>query len=115
MYFVNRPELRPLQVSFREGGYATFGAGKLFHHPAGYVDRRGWDGFYLRNEAAKREGWPLDSWGEDTPFPEPFPNSVYNRGRAPKSFAPPGMPKSELRLVTDGDAFHLERKKRRER
>ncbi len=81
VYFHERPDLRPLQASFREGGYATFGAGKLFHHPAGYLDRRGWDEFYLRNAAAKREGWPLDSWGADAPFPKPFPNSVYNRGR----------------------------------
>ena len=23
----------------------------------------------------------MDSWGEDTPFPVPFPNSIYNQGR----------------------------------
>ncbi len=81
VYFHDHPELQPMQVAFEKAGYATYGAGKLFHHPAGYVDLRGWDEFYLRNEAAKQEGWPLDSWGEDTPFPEPFPASVYNRGQ----------------------------------
>lgn len=81
VYFHDHPELQPMQVAFHEAGYATYGAGKLFHHPAGYVDLRGWDEFFLRNDAAKTEGWPLDSWGEDTPFPEPFPNSVYNRGQ----------------------------------
>jgi len=81
IYFHNHPGLRPLQVSFARAGYATYGAGKLFHHPAGYIDQRGWIEFFLRNEAAKREGWPLDSWGKDTPLPDPFPNSIYNRGR----------------------------------
>jgi len=81
VYYHNHPELRPLQVSFAKAGYATYGAGKLFHHSAGYIDHRGWTKFFLRNEAAKREGWPLDSWGKDTPLPDPFPNSIYNRGR----------------------------------
>ena len=81
IYFHNHPELRPLQVSFAKAGYATYGAGKLFHHQTGYIDQRGWTKFFLRNAAAKREGWPLDSWGKDTPLPEPFPNSIYNRGR----------------------------------
>jgi arylsulfatase A-like enzyme len=81
IYYHNHPELRPLQVSFAKAGYATYGAGKLFHHSAGYIDHRGWTKFFLRNEAAKREGWPLDSWGKDTPLPDPFPNSIYNRGR----------------------------------
>ncbi len=62
-------------------GYATFGAGKIFHHPAGFIDLRGWDEFFLRNKSARRDGWPLDSWGIDTPFPKPFPNSIYNRGK----------------------------------
>ena len=81
IYFHNHPKLRPLQVSFAKAGYATYGAGKLFHHSAGYIDHRGWTEFFLRNEAAKRVGWPLDSWGKDTPLPNPFPNSIYNRGR----------------------------------
>ena len=83
VYSHDRPDLRPLQVSFKEGGYATFGAGKLFHHPAGYVDLRGWDEFFVRNAEQKREGWPLDSWGEGTPIPQPYPNSAYNRDRKP--------------------------------
>ncbi|MDP7017677.1 MAG: sulfatase-like hydrolase/transferase, partial [Pirellulaceae bacterium] len=31
---------------------------------------------------SQREGgWPLDSWSKGTPFPDPFPNSIYNRGQ----------------------------------
>lgn len=83
VYFHEKPELEPLQASFQQAGYATFGAGKLFHHPAGYIDRRGWNEFYLRTEKQRQEGWPLDSWGENTPIPQPYPNSSYNQGRLP--------------------------------
>jgi arylsulfatase A-like enzyme len=81
VYFYEHPEYRPMQVNFAKGGYETYGAGKLFHHPAGYIDQRGWKEFFHRNEDAKQKGWPLDSWGQGTPIPQPFPNSIYNRGR----------------------------------
>ncbi len=80
-YFVDHPEIESLQVSFANAGYHTFGAGKLFHHPAGAIDIRGWDEFFLRNQSQRENGWPLDSWSAETPFPEPFPNSIYNRGQ----------------------------------
>jgi arylsulfatase A-like enzyme len=83
VYFHDHPNLRPLQESFSKGGYATFGAGKLFHHPAGYLDLRGWDEFFVRSEKQKREGWALDSWGDGTPIPQPYPNSAYNQDREP--------------------------------
>ena len=81
VYFYDHPELRPLQVSFKKGGYQTFGAGKLFHHPAGYVDQRGWNEFFVRSKRQREIGWPLDSWSEGTPIPQPHPSSIYNRGR----------------------------------
>lgn len=79
-YFFDHPEIEPIQVSFAKAGYETYGAGKLFHHPEGAIDQRGWTEFFLRNQSQRENGWPLDSWGEDTPFPEPFPNSIYNKG-----------------------------------
>lgn len=78
-YFVDHPEIEPLQVSFSKAGYNTFGAGKLFHHPVGAVDVRGWSEFFLRNQTQRESGWPLASWSTETPFPSPFPSSVYNR------------------------------------
>lgn len=81
VYFRDHPELTPLQQSFHNAGYHTFGGGKLFHHPEGFMDRRGWTEFFVRNESQKNEGWPLDSWGEDTPIPDPFPASKYNEGK----------------------------------
>ena len=80
-YFFDHPEIEPLQVSFAKAGYETFGAGKLFHHPAGAIDIRGWNEFFLRNQSQREGGWPLESWSEGTPFPNPFPNSIYNRGK----------------------------------
>lgn len=79
-YFVDHPDIEPLQVSFSKAGYKTLGAGKLFHHPAGAIDQRGWSEFFLRTPTQRKGGWPLDSWSRGTPFPNPFPNSIYNRG-----------------------------------
>lgn len=80
-YFVSHPEIDALQMSFAKAGYSTFGAGKLFHHPAGAIDQRGWTEFFLRNQFQREGGWPLESWSSETPVPQPFPASVYNRGQ----------------------------------
>ena len=48
-YFVDHPEIESLQTSFAKAGYSTYGAGKLFHHPAGAIDVRDWTHFFLRN------------------------------------------------------------------
>jgi arylsulfatase A-like enzyme len=80
-YWIENPDIQPLQVSFAKGGYTTLGAGKLFHHPAGSIDQRGWDHFFLRTQAQRKSGWPLDSWKHDAPYPDPFPASIYNRGQ----------------------------------
>ncbi len=80
-YFVHHPETDALQMSFAKAGYTTLGAGKLFHHPAGAIDQRGWDTFFLRRKSQRTSGWPLDSWSDETPLPDPFPASIYNRGQ----------------------------------
>ncbi|MEM7479118.1 MAG: sulfatase [Planctomycetota bacterium] len=80
-YFYDHPEIESLQTSFSKAGYRTYGAGKLFHHPAGAVDVRDWDEFFLRNPKQREGGWPLDSWSQGTPFPKPFPASIYNQGQ----------------------------------
>jgi arylsulfatase A-like enzyme len=84
VFFHEHPEITPLQQTFQNGGYATFGAGKLFHHPAGYLDQRGWDEFFLREERLKLKGWDLESWSVDSPIlPQPYPNSIFNHDRQP--------------------------------
>ncbi|MEM1295667.1 MAG: sulfatase-like hydrolase/transferase, partial [Verrucomicrobiota bacterium] len=80
-YFRSSPDIEALQMTFAKGGYTTLGAGKLFHHPAGAVDQRGWTEFYLRNQSQRENGWPMDSWSEGTPIPNPFPASIYNKGK----------------------------------
>ena len=80
-YFVNRPQIESLQTSFSKAGYTTLGAGKLYHHPVGAIDQRGWTEFFLRTKEQRENGWALDSWSEGTPFPNPFPASVYNQGQ----------------------------------
>lgn len=83
VYFYDHPEYLPMQLALQQGGYATFGAGKLFHHPAGYVDLRGWSEFFVRDAGQKRDGWPMDSWDRGAPLPVPYPNSKYNEGQKP--------------------------------
>nr|WP_168567180.1 sulfatase [Crateriforma spongiae] len=80
-YFVHHPEIESLQMSFAKAGYSTLGAGKLFHHPAGAIDQRGWTKFFLRNQFQREGGWALESWSRGTPVPQPFPASVYNQGK----------------------------------
>jgi arylsulfatase A-like enzyme len=84
-YFVGHPEIEALQMSFAKAGYTTLGAGKLFHHPAGAIDSRGWTTFFLRNQFQRESGWPLESWSSETPVPQPFPASIYNRGQTFKA------------------------------
>ena len=79
-YFANTPKIESLQTSFAKGGYKTYGAGKLFHHPAGAIDTRDWNEFFLRTQRQRENGWPMDSWSPEVPVPQPFPNSIFNRG-----------------------------------
>lgn len=93
VYFHEHPEIVPLQQSFKNAGYATYGAGKLFHHIEGFIDLRGWDEFYMRNDALKLKGWPLNTWKEYTPLPEVMPASTYNQKKFKNDLSkvPPGL------------------------
>jgi arylsulfatase A-like enzyme len=79
VYWRDHPELRPLQVALQQAGYQTYGTGKLFHHPAGYVDVRGWTDFHVRTQAQREAGWPVDSWRQGAPLPTPVPYSRFTR------------------------------------
>ncbi|MEN8871287.1 MAG: sulfatase [Akkermansiaceae bacterium] len=80
-YFTDHPEIEGLPQSFSKAGYTTLGVGKLYHHMPGSIDVRGWDEFHLRKPSQRKEGWSLDNWTEETPFPDPFPASVFNEGK----------------------------------
>lgn len=84
LYFKAHPDVVPMQAAFQNGGYETYGAGKLFHHPAGQIDMRGWDEFFVRSQEQKETGWPLNSWDTtDAILPQPYPNSKYNQDKKP--------------------------------
>ena len=82
VYFQNNPDIVPLQKLFHDAGYATYGAGKLFHHPKGYIDQRGWTEYFFRTEKQRKEGWEIKTWPLDDPIlPKPFPYSPFAQGR----------------------------------
>ena len=105
VYFYDHPEYRPLQVAFKEGGYSVYGTGKLFHHPAGGVDLRGWDEFYVRTDTQKQSGWPMDGWEHGAPLPEAYPSSKFNQINpkwAGKPFMEGGpIPNEKEQSITD--------------
>jgi arylsulfatase A-like enzyme len=91
VYFYDHPEYVPLQKTFHDAGYSTFGTGKLFHHPEGLVDQRGWTEFHLRTEEQRKNGWPMDSWEHGAPLPDPVPHSKFNQVKnSKKSFMEAG-------------------------
>ena len=84
-YFVDHPEIESLQTSFAKAGYSTFGAGKLFHHPAGAIDVRDWTHFFLRNPEQRETGWPMNSWsGNSIPRTLPLPAFTTGDRRSPE-------------------------------
>jgi len=82
VYFHEYPDLVPLQMAFHDAGYGTFGGGKLFHHAHGFIDRRAWDEFFIRDDQLKKRGWGLETWKEFhyDMLPDPYPASPYNIG-----------------------------------
>ena len=89
----DHPNLVTLQMAFKQGGYSTYGAGKIYHHRGGYLDQRGWDEYFSRSQEMRDLGWEMNSYYmTDAPRPTPFPYSPYaaknNKG--------------------DGSALHLE-------
>lgn len=79
IYHYDFPDLVPLQVAFKEGGYNAWGAGKLFHHRAGAVDLRGWNEFFARSQEIKDLGYEMGAIGSDYLLPDPYPYSPYYR------------------------------------
>lgn len=74
------PEMVPLQSSFHAAGYNTYGTGKLFNHPEGSVDLRGWTEFRVRSQRQREIGWPMDTWKHGAPLPPQGRKTEANRG-----------------------------------
>jgi len=91
VFWRDHPEIRPMQVAFQEAGYHTYGTGKVFHHPAGYVDLRGWTEYHVRTQAQREAGWPVDSWRHGAPLPIAIPFSSFARERLATTSADPSF------------------------
>jgi arylsulfatase A-like enzyme len=93
LYYYDRPELVSLQTAFKQAGYQTFGAGKLYHHRAGSFDPRGWDTYFSRSQEIRDWGYEMGYRGSDVPFPDPRPFSpYYNDPRSPYYLEPGEVP-----------------------
>lgn len=78
LFHFDKPELVPMQMAFKQGGYNTFGAGKLYHHGRGFVDLRAWGEYFSRSQEVRDSGWEMDSYQfSDVPLPDPYPYGPY--------------------------------------
>lgn len=88
----DHPDLVTLQMAFKQGGYRTYGAGKIYHHRGGFLDQRGWDEYFSRGQEMRDLGWEMNSYYmDDAPRPTPFPYSPYS-----------------IKNAASGSALHLE-------
>ena len=74
----NSPELVTIPVHFRQNGYTTVGAGKIFHHTAGNNPPYQWDNFQrldFHDDAFARPRRDLFPYVQDQPEPDNFPFS----------------------------------------
>lgn len=80
VFFHDQPDLVSLQMAFQQAGYATYGAGKLYHHRSGYVDLRGWDQYFTRSQEVRDMAYEMNPYHQsDVPLPDPYPYSPYYR------------------------------------
>lgn len=94
VFIYDHPEVVTLQMAFKQGGYATYGAGKIYHHRSGFLDLRGWDEYFARSKEVKDMAWEMNSYYmKDVPRPDPFPYSPYY---------------TKTGRVDNGSALHLE-------
>ncbi len=74
----DHPDLVTMQMAFQQGGYNTYGAGKIYHHRGGFLDLRGWDEYFSRCREEKELGWEMNGYYmKDVPRPVTFPYSPY--------------------------------------
>jgi arylsulfatase A-like enzyme len=73
-HMFNIPDRKDIPQHFKANGYKVYGAGKIYHHMPGYLDRRGFDEFFIWNEDMKKDGWPVGSWQQGSPVPPERPH-----------------------------------------
>ena len=77
-WYPHQPEVKTIPAYFREHGYRVAGAGKIFHHTAGFNPPNQWDDF--RRLTFTNDPWfrgvELNyPWSQTSPFPQGFPFS----------------------------------------
>ena len=89
------PDIVTLPKYFKDNGYHTVGAGKIFHHTAGFNDPKAWNEYYFWNKDAVTNG--LDEmWHRPvSPHPQPAPQSIItNRTKRNFDYAKLNVPDS---------------------
>ena len=93
----NVPGAISLPAFFRKNGYDVSGAGKLFHHTAGFNDPEAWDQYYVWNERAKNNGLTEIYHYPEGPGPPDYPASeVRDRTKRNFDFAPLDIPDADM-------------------
>jgi len=79
-FLFSMPDHLGLPQYFKACGYSVYGGGKVYHDAAGYVDLRGFDEWFIQDEALKAKGWPTEAWisGEAVPENRPLSKSAKN-------------------------------------
>lgn len=78
VFHYDYPDILTMQMAFKQGGYDTYGAGKLYHHRSGYLDLRGWNEYFARSQEVKDMAWEMNGYHmTDNPLPDPYPYSPY--------------------------------------
>lgn len=90
VFHYDHPDLYNLQMAFKDGGYATYGAGKIYHHMPGFVDLRGWDQYFTRNQEVKDMGWQMNGFTllKATTWVAPNPGRIQMPGGYPMKHVP---------------------------
>ena len=93
----NMPNTVTLPKYFRNNGYHTAGAGKIFHHTAGFNDPEAWDEYFMWDKKAKDKGL-AEGWQDSSaPLPDSVPASlITERTKVFFDYAP--LPVSDMEM-----------------
>ena len=91
----HRPDLVTLPIHFRNNGYQSIGAGKIYHHTVGNNPPSQWDSYHrliFNDNAWIRHGSPLYPYSQPKARPESFPFAgIVNYSEEVDWGVPPGL------------------------
>jgi len=93
----NVPNVITLPKYFKNNGYYTAGAGKIFHHMPGFNDPNAWNEYYLWDKNATENGLGEQWQGSSAPHPDKIPSSIITaRTKIFFDYAPLDVPDSVM-------------------